>query len=303
MKFGVVLSSFLTNALLLTVGSASCLAFDIDPYTYMQAPDGTTSMQFLQMHRETTNFTFSGAATPYTKAGNAKDSSANTDMTYAHYTGFFDVGGVMVDPHVIVPYASVYHTKLNGYDLQGATGWGDPMLAVVIAPIHAPDNSQVLGLGLGTYLPIGQYEPGRTITIGSNRWQSVIQLAGVQEITPHWSFSGSIDTTFYGNNDQAGTTGKQMETQLNSYQIQPWLRYKPTSELSIALGYSQIYGGKQFLNGIQDGLETDVRQIRMDMALALAEHVFVAVQLDRDIAVDGGYRESFRLCNRLTVLF
>ena len=280
----------------------SAFAFDTDPYTYLQAPDGTTSVQLYGTYRESTNFTYSAASTPYTKAGAAKDSRIDAESTYVHYTGFFEVNGVMVDPHVIVPYATVNHTELSGRNFDGSTGWADPMVAVVIAPIHAPDNSQVLGLGIGTYMPAGQYEPGKLFTLGGNRWQPVVQLAGVQAITPELTLSGSVDVSFYGTNNQAGT-GHQIETQQNSYQIQPWLRYRPIPMLAVSFGYSQTYGGKQFLNGVQDGLETAERQIRFDASLALAENLFLGQQIDRDIAVDGGYRESIVLCTRLTVLF
>lgn len=296
------------NALLLLIPGlwlaslTSAVAFDTDPYTYAQAPDGTTSLQLYGAYRESSHFTFSGASTPYTQAGSAKESHIDEYLGFVHYTGFFDIGGVKVDPHVIIPYESANNPKLAGHSFDGSTGWGDPMLAVIIAPIHAPDNSQVLGIGLGEYIPVGQYEPGKLFTLGENRWKTVVQMDGIQQIIPQWFLAGSIDTTFYGDNTQGGT-GKQLLTQQNSYQIQPWLRYAPIPAFSIALGYSQTYGGKQFLNNVQDGLDTDQRQIRVDLAAALAQNIFMGLQIGRDMAVDGGYRESISLLTRLTVLF
>ena len=277
-------------------------AFDTDPYTYAQAPAGTTSVQAYGLYRESTNYTFSGSSVATAPAGNAKNSKVESEVAYTHITSFFEVDGVMIDPHVIIPYASLNHAMLSGYKFDGSTGWGDPMVALVIAPIHTPDNSQVLGLGIGEYLPIGQYEPGKYFNLGENRWKSVIQLDGIQKICPEWYVTGSIDSTFYGHNSQGGNGG-QLLTQQNSYQIQPWIRYEPVPYFSVALGYSQIYGGKQFQNGVEDGIDTDERQIRMDFALALAKNVITGLQIARDMAVDGGYRESIYVLSRLTVLF
>ena len=205
-----------TAIVAMTTGTA--LALDTDPTSYAQFPDGTTTIQFLGEYLTSTNLKYSGSAISSAKAGNPKNSRADGEVGYVHYTGFYEVDGVMIDPHVIVPYELFNHVQVGGSNLNGSTGWSDPLLAVVIAPITTPDNTQVLGFGFGFIPPTGQYQPGKTFNVGGNRWQGILQIDGIEEIIPHWLVAGSFDATFFTNNVQAGN-GKQI---LN-------LRNRPTS--------------------------------------------------------------------------
>ena len=284
-------------------GMTSAWALDVDPYTYFQSPKGTSSLLVQNTLSESTNLKYSSSNQPYVKGGNADNSRVVTDAALIHYTGFYEIQNVMVDPHLVVPYGSVNQVKMSGYAQEDAAGFGDPLLAVVLAPVHTADNSRFLGLGVGTYVPLGRYNPQKTINIGENRWKQVVQLTGIQQIIPQWAASLTVDSTFYNDNGQAGTGGTHRLTQENSYQVQPWLRYRPIQALAVSVGYSQTFGGKQKLDGVENGFETNQRQIRLDVAAALAQNLFLGVQLDRDIAVEGGFRESFRAITRLTVQF
>ena len=277
-------------------------ALDTDPTTYNQAPDGSTVIHTYEQYRTSTNLKYSGSGVSYARAGSAANSRADTEAAYLQYSGYFDVGGVMVDPHIYVPYASLNHGKIGGSTLNGSTGWGDPLLAVVIAPIHAPDNSQILGLGLGTIVPLGQYEPGKTLNTGDNRWKGSVQIGGVQRIVSDWSFAGTADVTFYSDNSNAGT-GAQLLKQERSYQLQPWIVYRPALGYSVALGYSQTFGGKQKLNGVENGWETNARQIRLDINAPPIGNTFLGLQVGRDMATEGGFRESLRITTRVSFLF
>ena len=295
--------SVLSMAVSALTMSPAAWALDVDPYTYFQLPSGQSSLVLANTVAESNNFRYSGTNARYTQAGAANNSHLTSDNAIAHYTGFYEVDGVMVDPHVVIPYATANHARLGGTDLDGDTGWANPLLALVIAPIHNADNSRVLGVGLASYVPMGHYQPAKSIGVSDHRWREIVQITGIHDIAPQWSASFTFDTTFYGDNPNGGLTGSQRVTQQNSYQFQPWLRYQPVPAFSVALGYSQTFGGKQYLDNVEDGIECNNRQIRIDLAGALSERMFLGLQLARDMVTDGGYRESFVMINRFTILF
>lgn len=280
----------------------SAQALDTDPGSYAQGEDGQTAMQATAQFRTSTNLQYSGSTIATSKPGAQKDSRAATELSNLHYTGFFEINGVMVDPHVFLPYSSVNHTEISGVNQNGSTGIGDPVLALVIAPVHTRDNSQVLGLGLAAVVPVGAYEPGKVFNPGDGRWKGIIQLDGIQKLSEQWSVVGSVDTTYYADNTKAGN-GSQRLSQEASYQAQPWIRFSPIPELHISLGYSQTFGGKQFLNNSENGLETNARQVRLDFVTSPIDNAYWGLQFGRDIAVQGGYRESLRVGTRLTYVF
>jgi hypothetical protein len=156
---------------------------------------------------------------------------------------------------------------------------------------------------LGIVPPIGHYEKGKTFNNGENRWKGIVQLDGIYEFYPTWRLAGSIDATFYADHVNGGTSGHAVMTQENSYQVQPWIRHELSSASSIAVGYSQLFGGRQYLDGLMDGTLTKAKQIRMEVTYAPIQVLFLALQLTRDIDVEGGFKESLRLSGRATYVF
>ena len=279
------------------------MAFDVDPGSYAQSPDGTSAIQAVGGYRTSTHLKYSGSGVATSKAGDAKDSRVATESMLVHYTGFYEVAGVMIDPHIFIPYGSYNHARISGVNLNGATGWGDPGVAIVVAPIHTPDNSHVLGFGFGGFFPMGQYEKGKTFNMGENRWKGIFQIDTIQQIVDDWFFAGSVDVTAYSDNTNAGSTGRQVLSQELTYQVQPWIRYRVIPGINISAGYSQTYGGKQRLDGVENGAESNARQIRLDLLGSPIDGVFMGIQLGRDIATEGNYRESLRISGRITYLF
>ncbi len=291
-----------TFIFILTITSNQAYSLDTDPGSYAQFPDGSIALQALGQYRSSTNLNLSSKLTPPAMIGDINRSRLQTEISAYHFTGYYDVDGVMIDPHIFMFYNSINHVRIANKTQLGSTGCGDPILAVVISPIHTPDNSKMLGLGLAVLPPMGQYTKGKVFNVGGNRWQGIVQMDGIYEFVPHWKVVGSVDANFYADNPDAGT-GHQRLTQDTTYQVQPWLKYNILANLSGAIGYSQIYGGRQYLNGVMDGVMTNARQIRLDFNYAPINFVFIGLQLGRDITVEGGYRESGRITGRATYVF
>ena len=72
---------------------------------------------------------------------------------------------------------------------------------------------------------------------------------------------------------------------------------------NVSVGYSQTFGGKQRLNGLEDGAETSARQIRLDFIAVPADNIFLALQFCRDMVTDGGFREALRVSTRISYIF
>ncbi|MCS5828770.1 transporter [Klebsiella variicola] len=102
--------------------------------------------------------------------------------------------------------------------------------------------------------PAGSYDAGRTLNVGENRWKFDLQLGGVQQLGNGFATQLSTDVMWYGVNDDASGIGTGRLKQDNTYQFQGWVTWTPPADKSwtLAAGYSQYWGGKQQLDGIEN---------------------------------------------------
>ncbi|MCS5880995.1 hypothetical protein LNP17_15720 [Klebsiella variicola subsp. variicola] len=89
---------------------------------------------------------------------------------------------------------------------------------------------------------------------------STFQLGGVQQLGNGFATQLSTDVMWYGVNDDASGIGTGRLKQDNTYQFQGWVTWTPPADKSwtLAAGYSQYWGGKQQLDGIENGQATRV---------------------------------------------
>jgi hypothetical protein len=155
------------------------------------------------------------------------------------------------------------------------------------------------------YVPAGAYDAGRTLNVGENRWKFDLQLGGVQQLGNGFATQLSSDVMWYGVNDDATGIGTDRLKQDNTYQFQGWLSWTPPADKSwtLAVGYSQYWGGKQQLDDAGNGQATRVDQARLELSKFVTPTVQVQGLLQRDLNVDGGFKEDLHTTLRVMKLF
>ena len=280
-------------ATLLTAGPAR--AVDVGPGDYTALPAGTNlAIGYLQYVNR--------GLLDVRGVGQVRDSRLDSVVGIARFVHYTDILGVRVDPQILIPFGVLYNGRAGGQTLSSVGGLFDPIIAATAWVLNQPDQRRWLGITPFLTIPVGSYGRGRALNPGGNRWQGTLQLGFIQGLNENWTFDLNVDTTFYGDNARAGTA-RQRLSQDNSYQVQPWIRYKlsPTSEVS--LGYSGTFGGYQQVNGFTNGTATVIHTIRA----AYQQFVTPTLQLQgiiaRDISVSGGFRQDLYLQARILKVF
>ena len=280
-------------------GLSSAGAVDLDALDLIPAPSGTNAI--LSYSTFTTRSRFVPESGPTIKTDTGLDSYVGI-LRYVHYT---DIGGLPFAPQVLLPYGGLFNGSLGGQPLDNAAGIADPILAAPLWLVNNQESGTTFAVVPYLFLPIGTYHAGDALNLGENRWKANLQLGGTQALGHGFTLQASIDTMWYGANDDAISDGVGRLTQKNSYQGQVWLSYTPPADKSwnVAVGYSKTWGGEQSLDGTPTGSATKSDQVRLQLAKFVTPTFQIQGTLQRDLAVEGGFKEDLRASVRLLKLF
>ncbi|HBF29047.1 transporter [Rhizobium sp.] len=288
-----------TAAVACLCSSSSVWAVDLDSMDLVPAPSGTNAI--LSYSTFATRDTFVTNSGSKIKAGTGLDSYVGI-LRYVHYT---DIAGFSFAPQVLLPYGSLYNGSLGGTPLASANGFGDPILAAPLWLVNNKDSGTTFAIVPYLFVPLGSYDAGHALNLGENRWKFDLQLGGTQALGNGFTVQASLDTMWYGRNSDATADGVGRLEQDNTYQGQIWLSYSPPSDKSwnFAVGYSKYWGGVQTLDGVENGTATKSDQVRLQMAKFLTPTLQVQGLFQRDLRVEGGFKEDAHVTLRLMKLF
>lgn len=88
------------------------------------------------------------------------------------------------------------------------------------------------------------------LNLGENRWKFVLQGGFVKGVTPKISIDLVGDVTFYGKNNDFGSSSARL-TQSASGQFQAFARYQLKPNLDFRVGGSFVTGGETRIDGIR----------------------------------------------------
>ncbi|MFL9609396.1 transporter [Methylobacillus sp. Pita2] len=272
-------------------------AVDVNSQDFIPAPAGTNAM--LGYFTYTTRDSF----VPTRGSTIRHDTSLDSFVGIFRYARYMDVGGFRVGPQVLLPYGRLSNGSLGGVSLDSASGSADPIFAAPVWLVTNPSTNLVVVPYL--YVPVGSYDAGRTLNVGENRWKFDFQFGGTQVIAHDFTLHVSGDVMWYGKNDDAMGTGVGTLKQDNTYQFQSWLSYAPPSDKTwnFAVGYSKYWGGRQRIDGIENGQATKADQVRLEVSKFLTPSFQVQGLVQKDIDMQGGFKEDFRTTLRLLKLF
>lgn len=275
-------------------------AADLNSTDYFPLPPGTN------VFVSYTNFTTRNEFRLSPGGTSVRDSALDSNVEILRFIRYIDIVGFTVAPQVLLPFGGLYNGKLGGAALDYAAGLGPPILATPVWLVNNTDTRTFLAVTPYVFFPIGNYQAGETLNLGENRWKFNPQIGFVQEtLDKTFLLQLSGDAVFYGSNNDATALGYGHLTQKDSYQFQAWLSYSPLVDQTwrVAVGYSQMWGGAQMLNGVRNGVATKSQQIRFEVSKFLAPDLQLLGEVSHDLAVSGGYKQDFVGLVRLAKLW
>ena len=283
-------------ALALMVWAAPATAIDYLPFDYVAAPPGTNVLlgYYLFGTRSSLNNTIAGDFRDNTRL----DSHIGA-FRLTHYEAIADYPVAL---QLIVPFGSLNEGRIAGGALNEPAGMFDPLLTLAFWPISQPQQKRWLAIASYTTFPVGNYQPGRALNVGGNRFQNDLQIGFIQGLRGGFTLDIAGDWIWYGDNDRAGT-GRQKLTQQSTFEAYTWLVYNFTEAAWAAVGYYGSFGGTQQLDGTRNGLKTEFHQLRIAYGQFITPTFQLVGQLGRDIEVRGGFQQDYALTLRMLKIF
>jgi hypothetical protein len=287
------------GALALALGSTKAMAVDVNAGDYTALPAGTNVAAWYQQYSHSDRFNADGGA------DSTRQTSLKSNISILRLIHFMDIGGITVDPQILLPFGHVYDARIGGQSLGSASGIADPIVGATFWLVNQPSagvSGRYFGITPLLYLPWGSYDRHDAVNLGENRFKGDLQLGWVEPLWGRFSMELYGDAVVYGHNDDAGS-GRQTLKQDPTYQLQGNLRYDFNPTQRVALGYSASAGGKQYLDGDYTGQKTEVQQVRLEFQQMVGQRVQLGAQLTHDVRTVGGFQEDAGINLRALLVF
>jgi hypothetical protein len=269
-------------------------AQDIEPRAYSNAPVGV-------------NFLITGYA--YTRGGLAFDPASpltdpdlDTSSAVFAYARVLDLWGRSAKFDVIVPYTWLDGTaRFLGEPLQREVdGLADPRFRLSVNFLGAPalslqdfasyEQDLIVGASLQISAPLGQYDPGRLVNIGTNRWSFKPELGISQALGP-WTLEASAAASFFTDNDEF--FGGQTRSQDPVYSLRGHAIYSFRSGMWASADATWFAGGRSMIGGVRGN---DLQQNwRLGATLALPVNLRNSVKVYASSGVSARTGNDFDL--------
>jgi len=271
-------------------------AADVNSSDYLPAPAGTNLLVFYSQYATRSEYKSTSGLTL------SQDTGLDSYVNILRYVHYFDIGGILVAPQVLIPAGTLYNGRIAGTSLDSAAGLGDPILATTVWVVNNKATQTYIGIMPYLFVPLGQYSAGQALNLGENRWKLDLQSGWYQGLPNGFALQLTGDVTWYGDNTEAGN-GAQTLSQDPTYQFQAWLSSAFAPTWSAAVGYSQFWGGTEYLAGVPTGNATERSQVRLELSKFITPTFQVLGLIQRDFATSGGFPEDFRGTVRLLQVF
>lgn len=292
-KFAARVFMVLASSIILSF-SSSVYAVDVDAGDYVPAPAGTDLALLYLQHATSNSLRSQDQRVP-------GDNRLNTDIGIFRAVHFMKIGGLIVDPQILLPFGYVGGKGDMSTPLGSTNGVGDPILAATVWVQNNPVEKTYTGITPYIYVPVGSYDSNRALNLGENRWRYNLQVAHVRPLGDKFSLDLIGDATFYGKNTEFGLAKQTLE-QKTQYQAQAWLRYHLSDTSDLRFGLSKTIGGETTVAGVAQNDRKSTSKFSLGGAVFVAPKVQVIGLWGRDIAVENGFKESSRINVRLLFL-
>jgi hypothetical protein len=187
-----------------------------------------------------------------------EDGHATIGVAAVNYNRTFNLAGRFASVGIAAPFV-VGHIQgilLGSQQETSRTGRGDASARIAINLVGAPAMTRpqfaayrattLLGVSVAVGMPVGQYDAGRTINIGTHRW-SIKPEVGFSRTRGRWTFEGDAGmVVFTDNSNFRGGTYEQAPI----VSAQGHLTYGIRPGLWVAADGNFWNGGRTTTNGI-----------------------------------------------------
>jgi hypothetical protein len=249
-----LLGSLRGLAILVLVGcwTGAVAAQELTPRTYWPAPKGVKVGVLGYVYAEG-DVLFDPSIPLY-----AVDSDVN--LAVVAYLQTFSLWGRTANVLVDLPYqwgttrGFIEDTPAEG----SVSGFGDPGVTLTVNLLGAPtmtgqefqalrqDPHPILGTSVKVIVPIGQYDPGRLLNVGGNRWAVKAELGAAIPIRPKVIFEVEGGVWFLGDDDDF-LPGERKQDPIYGIEFHLIRRFKPGFWAAFDANF--FYGGRQTIDG------------------------------------------------------
>ena len=293
--------SMLAAGLLASSLTPPCRAIDYQPFDWVPMPPRTSvAMLYYQFatRRELDN-TITGSI--------SADTRLDSHLGIARYLYYQEALGVPYVIDILLPFGTLRNGRVGGVELEHASGLGDPTLSLGFWMVNQSQAKRYVSAVSFLTFPLGSYDEGRPLNIGSHRFQHDLQADFTQGVLGKLTLDLSADWIWYGPNDRAGS--RQRLSQDSSFGTYAWLSYDTASlwqsplPSALSVGYAGSYGGKQRLDGVETGAETGEQQLRVSYAQFVTPHMQGLLSVSRDVSVRGQFKQAVGVLARIAAVF
>lgn len=269
-------------------------AVEVTPGDYEQLPVGTTLGLLYYQHATTDSLYAQGRQT-------SSDFNLKSDIGMLRLLHVYALSDTLtIDPQFLLPFGRI----AGGADasaLGDASGTGDLILA---APLKLRLNSarDTLSFTPYLYVPTGSYNKDDALNLGENRWKIDLQAAYVKHFSEKWALDLVGDAIWYGDNNDFSANSVRLEQDI-SYTAQIMGRYMPDTTTSFGIGFGHNWGGETTIDGVAQDNKQKTTNIRFTAAKFVTPKDQVQIQLGRDLSVENGAKEDFRMNLRYARVF
>ena len=227
-------------------------AQELTPRTYWPAPKGVKVGVLGYVYAEG-DVLFDPSIPLY-----AVDSDVN--VAVLAYLQTFSLWGRTANLLVDLPYQwGTTRGFIEDTPAQGSvSGFGDPGVTLTVNLLGAPtmngeefqalrqDPHPILGTSVKVLVPIGQYDPGRVLNVGGNRWAVKAELGAAIPIRPKVIFEVEGGIWWLGDDDDF-LAGLREQDPIAGIEFHLIRRFKPGFWASLDANF--FYGGRQTIDG------------------------------------------------------
>lgn len=282
---------------LMLAAAVPCLsaqALEVTPGDYEALPVGATVGLVYYQH-STTNSAY------------AQGHKASSDFNLTSDIGILRLvhayrltDQLSIEPQILLPFGHV-SSGGDASALGSTRGVGD---VTVTAPLkyRLNDANDILAATVYLTAPTGNYDRDDALNLGENRWKADLQAAYIKHFGEKWAVDLVGDAIWYGDNDDFTANSVRREQDV-SYAAQLMGRYIIDPGTSLAVGVGHSWGGENRVDGTAQDDRGENTNFRVTAAKFFTAQDQLQIQLGRDLAVENGPKENFRLNLRYARVF
>jgi hypothetical protein len=248
-------------SLVLLLSASGAKAQELEPRAYSTAPTGTNFL--LANYTRLTGQVLTDPSLPVT------DIHAAINAYGLGYVRVLDLAGRSASIGLIVPGASgdvsgkvfdapnqVHRAGLGDVRFRFAVDLlGGPALTLEEFARHVPQT--IVGASLTVVAPTGQYQPGRLINVGTNRWAFKPEF-GISQPLGSWFAEVALGVWLFTDNTEFLGSARRSQAPMPVLQLHGGYNFRPGLWLAGDVGY--YAGGATTVNGVaNDDRQNNIR--------------------------------------------